>query len=78
MAEQSKHLSKLVYLGHTKFLPPSHEMRLDPLLFSFFDMPFGDERDIQDATTFAYWRDVAERCLDPDDPMEFEGSGLTR
>ncbi len=78
MAKHSKQLSKLVYLGHTKFLPPSHEMRFDPLLFSSFDMPLGDERDIPDATTFAYWRDVAERCLDPDDPMVFEGSGLTR
>ena len=53
-------------------------MRLDPLLFSSFDMPLGDEHDIPDATTFAYWRDVADRCLDLDDPMVFEGSGLTR
>ncbi|CAM6094114.1 unnamed protein product [Calypogeia fissa] len=37
-------------------------------------MPSGDERDVPEATTFAYWRDVA----DPGDPMVFEGSGLTR
>jgi hypothetical protein len=53
-------------------------MRSDPLLFSSFDMPYGDERDIPEATTFAYWRDVANRVIDPNDSMVFEGSGLTR
>ncbi len=47
-------------------------MKSDPLLFSSFDMPYGDERDIPEATTFAYWRDVANRVI------VFEGSGLTR
>jgi hypothetical protein len=53
-------------------------MRSDPLLFSSFDMPYGDERDIPEPTTFAYWRDVANRIIDPNDSMVFEGSGLTR
>ncbi len=53
-------------------------MRSDPLLFSSFDMPYGDERDIPEVTTFAYWRDVANRVIDPNDSMVFEGSGLTR
>ncbi|CAM6103866.1 unnamed protein product [Calypogeia fissa] len=46
MAKYSSNLQKIVYLGHTKFLPPEHDMRFDPLLFSSFDMPLGDERDI--------------------------------
>src|SRR5450759_468455 len=78
MAKRSNPLQKIVYLGHTMFLPPSHEMSSDPLLFSSFDMPLGDERDIPEATTFAYWRDVGDTCTDPDDHMEFDGSGLTR
>jgi len=53
-------------------------MRSDPLLFSSFDMPYGDERDIPKANTFAYWRDLANRVIDPNDSMVFEGSGLTR
>jgi hypothetical protein len=53
-------------------------MKSDPLLFSSFDMPYGDERDIPEATTFAYWRDVANRIIDPNDSMVFEGNGLTR
>jgi hypothetical protein len=78
MAKYSSHLRKIVYLGHTKFLPLAHDMRSDPLLFSSFDMPYGDERDILEPTTFAYWRDVANRVIDPNDSMVFEGSGLTR
>jgi hypothetical protein len=78
MAKYSSHLRKIVYLGHTKFLPLGHDMRSYPLLFSSFDMPYGDERDIPEATTFAYWRDVANRIIDPNDSMVFEGSGLTR
>ena len=78
MAKRSKHLQKIVYLGHTKFLPMTHEMRSDPLLFSSFDMILGDEREIPEATTFSYWKDVADRCIDPDNPMVFKGSGLTR
>ncbi|CAM6082437.1 unnamed protein product [Calypogeia fissa] len=78
MAKYSRHLRKIVYLGHTKFSPMGHEMRLDPLLFSSFDMPSGDEWDVPEATTFAYWRDVADRVANPKDPMMFEGSGLTR
>jgi hypothetical protein len=54
MAKCSSHLCKIVYLGHTKFLPLGHDMKSDPLLFSSFDMPYGDERDIPEATTFAY------------------------
>jgi hypothetical protein len=54
MAKYSNHLHKIVYLGHTKFLPLAHYMRSDPLLFSSFDMPYGDERDIPKPTTFAY------------------------
>ncbi|CAK9856601.1 unnamed protein product, partial [Sphagnum jensenii] len=69
MAKYSSHLCKIVYLGHTKFLPLGHDMRSDPLLFSSFDMPYGDERDIPEATTFAYWRDVANRVIDPNDSM---------
>jgi hypothetical protein len=53
-------------------------MKSNPLLFSSFDMPCGDERDIPEATTFGYWRDVANRVTDPNDSMVFEGSGLTR
>jgi len=41
-------------------------------------MPYGNERDIPEATTFAYWKDVANRVIDPNDFMVFEGSGLTR
>ncbi|CAM6088752.1 unnamed protein product [Calypogeia fissa] len=41
-------------------------------------MPSDDEWDVPEATTFAYWRDVADRVADPEDPMMFEGSGLTR
>jgi hypothetical protein len=78
MAKYSSHLRKIVYLGHTKFLPLGHDMRSDPLLFSSFDMPYGDERDIPQPTTFAYWRDVANRVIDPNDSMVFEGNGLTR
>jgi hypothetical protein len=51
MAKYSSHLRKIVYLGHTKFLPLGHDMRSNPLLFSSFDMPYGDERDIPEATT---------------------------
>jgi hypothetical protein len=53
-------------------------MKSDPLLFSSFDMPCGDEHDIPEATTFAYRRDVANRVTDPNDSKVFEGSGLTR
>jgi hypothetical protein len=41
-------------------------------------MPCGDECDIPKATTFAYWRDVANTVTNPNDSMVFEGSGLTR
>ncbi|CAM6101864.1 unnamed protein product [Calypogeia fissa] len=41
-------------------------------------MPSDDERDVPEATTFAYWRDVADRVAGPEDPMVFEGSVLTR
>jgi hypothetical protein len=78
MAKYSSHFRKIVYLGHTKFLPLGHDMKSDPLLFSSFDMPYGDERDIPETTTFAYWRDVANKIIDPNDSMVFEGSGLTR
>ncbi len=78
MAKYSSHLRKIVYLGHTKFLPLGHDMKSNPLLFSSFDMPCGDERDIPEATTFAYWRDVANRVIDPNDSMVFEGIRLTR
>src|SRR5450759_1292233 len=78
MAKRSNPLQKIVYLRHTKFLPPSHEMRSDSLLFSSFDMPLDDERDIPEAITFAYWREMEDKCLDPNDPMVFGGSGLTR
>jgi hypothetical protein len=78
MAKYSSHLHKIVYLGHTKFLPLGHDMRSDPLLFSSFDMPYGDERDIPEATTFAYWMDIANRVADPNNLMVFEGTGLTR
>jgi hypothetical protein len=54
MAKYSSDFCKIVYLGHTKFLPLGHDMTSDPLLFSSFDMPCGDERDIPEATTFAY------------------------
>jgi len=64
MAKYSSHLCKIVYLGHIKFLPLGHDMRSDPLLFSSFDMPYGNERDIPEATTFAYWKDVANRVID--------------
>ena len=75
MAKHSKDLNKIVYLGHTKFLPMSHEMRYDPLLFSSLDMPFGDRRDIPSATSFAHWKDVADACEVAND---FKDSGLTR
>jgi Domain of unknown function (DUF4218)/Transposase family tnp2 len=78
MAIYSPWLRKLVYLGHTKFLPIGHAMRSDPLLFSSIDMPFGDEREIPEPTPFAHWRNIADRVVDQDDPMVFEGSGLTR
>jgi hypothetical protein len=78
MAKYCAWLHKIVYLGHTKFLPMGHEMRFDPLLFSSFDMPLGDERQIPEATSFAYWKSVADRVADPSDPMIFDGSGLTR
>ena len=78
MAKYSSNLRKIVYLGHTKFLPLGHEMRYDPLLFSAFDMPLGDEHDLPEATTFTYWKDVADRVADPEDPLVFEGSGLIR
>ncbi len=53
-------------------------MKSCPLLFSSFDMPCGDEHDIPEATTFACWRDVANKVTNPNDSMVFEGSGLTR
>ena len=75
MAKHSSDLNKIVYLGHTKFLPMSHEMRNDPLLFSSLEMPFGDWRNIPFATTFADWKKVADECeVDGD----FKDSGLTR
>jgi hypothetical protein len=52
MAIYSSHLCKVVYLGYTKFLLMGHDMRLDPLLFSSFDMLYGDKRDIPEATKF--------------------------
>lgn len=78
VAKYSRYNNKLVYLHHTKFLPMGHEMRLDPLLFSSSDMPYGDVREIPEATTFAYWKEVADRVANPEDPMVFMGSGLTR
>jgi Transposase family tnp2 len=78
MAKYSRHLRKIVYLGHTKFFPIGHEMRSHPLLFSSTDMPYGDERPVPEPTTFAYWKSVADRVADPDDPMVFDGSGLSR
>ena len=75
MAKHSKDLSKIVYLGHTKFLPMSHDMRYDPLLYSSLESPFGDRHETPSATTFAHWKDVADAC-------EVAGyrkdSGLTR
>ena len=53
-------------------------MRSDTLLISSCDMPHGDERDIPVPTTFAYWKDVVDKVDDPEDPMTFEGRGLTR
>jgi hypothetical protein len=67
-----------MYLGHTKFLPLGHDMRLDPLIFASFDMPYGDEHDIPEATIFLYWSNIANRVTDLDDTMVFEGSGFTR
>jgi hypothetical protein len=78
MAKYSSHLCKVVYLGHTKFLPLGHDMRSDPLLFSSFDMFCGDERHIPEATTFAYWMDIANRVTDPNNLIVFKGIGLTR
>jgi hypothetical protein len=54
MAKYSSHLRKVVYLGHIKFLPLGHDIRLDSLLFSSFDMPYKDEHHILEAITFAY------------------------
>jgi hypothetical protein len=53
-------------------------MRLDPLLFSSFDMPYGDECDIPKAIIFGYWIDIANRVADPNNLMVFEAFGLTR
>jgi hypothetical protein len=78
MAKYLSHLCKVVYLGHTKFLPLGHDMRSDLLLFSSFDMPYGDDRHISEATIFAYSMDIANRIADPNDSMMFEDSGLTR
>ncbi|CAM6089682.1 unnamed protein product [Calypogeia fissa] len=78
MAQHSSWLRKIIYLGHTKFLPIGHEMRSDPLLFSSTHMPYGDEHEKPEATTFAYWRSIADRVADPNNTMQFQGSGLTR
>jgi hypothetical protein len=78
VAKLSTWLNKIVYLGHTKFLPMGHEMRKDPLLFSSFDMPLGDERPLPEPTSFAYWKSVADKVANPKDPMVWFRSGLTR
>ncbi|CAM6101660.1 unnamed protein product [Calypogeia fissa] len=78
MAQHSSWLRKIIYLGHTKFLPMGHEMRSDPLLFSSTHMPYGDERAKPEATTFAYWKSIAVRVTDPHDATQFQGSGLIR
>jgi hypothetical protein len=78
MAKYSSHLRKVMYLGHTKFLPLRHDMRSDPLLFSSFDMPYGDEHHISEAITFAYWMDIANRVADLNDLIVYKGSGLKR
>ena len=33
---------------------------------------------MQDVTSFVYWKSISKRVADPEDEMEFEGSGLTR
>lgn len=78
MAVYSHWLNKVIYLGHTKFLPMDHEMRFDPLLYSSFDMPYGDLRECPEPIPFAYWKSIAERAMDPNDEMSFQRSGLTR
>ncbi len=71
-------LHKLVYLGHTMFLPMGHDMRADPFLYADYDSII-DTREQPEPTNFSYWRSLNDRVCDPEDALTYgSGSGLTR
>lgn len=65
---KSTTLRKIVYLGHTKYLPLDHPWRSDPFLY---DTDEG-QPDMQPQPTrkdLTYWKEVWERVMDPYDSL---------
>lgn len=61
VAIYSYEMNKVVFLGHTKYLPEGHAMRSDPFLYSNWEGLVEDMRPIPSRKSATFWKERWER-----------------
>lgn len=76
VSRRSHICNKIIYMGHTRYLPLDHAWRRDAQYYLDPWEGGDDTRPIPIPKTPAYWGDVWERVADPDDPLQYAGCGI--
>lgn len=76
VARRSPVLNKVVYMGHTQYLPIDHPMRKDPRYYLDPWHGSDDVRPIPVPKTKGYWNDRWEQVSDPNDPLQYFRCGI--